>query len=235
MGLVVGISALFVGVAACGSSRSSDHTGEGSSGSGGDAGGTGGDTAARSGAGGSASGNGGAGGNTPLGGAGVGGAGEGGTSVGGAGEGGSSMGGAAARSGAGMGGMGALGTGGTLPPCNPWPIPMNDPACPSPGTVVGGYYESPCTPELSCEFLVPTGDPCYQPPILQRFECCEWGFQVPSCPSLPPEHDPRCVLPIRQGTTCDVEGLLCDVVNYEGGPTTGFICCDGAFRMASSC
>jgi hypothetical protein len=94
------------------------------------------------------------------------------------------MGGAAATSGAGTGGVGGT-IGGTGPSCIPWPTPANDPACPSPGVVTTGVHESACTPELSCEFLVPTGDPCFQPPRLQRFECCEWGFALMSCPSLP--------------------------------------------------
>ena len=42
------------------------------------------------------------------------------------------------------------------------------------------------------------------------------------------------VLPIAQGTACDVEGLACQVAIYEGQPI-GFICCDGIFRIATSC
>lgn len=166
----------------------------------------------------------GAGGIAGLGGAGAGQSG----SAAGAGEGGLSMGGAGAASTAGVGG------GGASPPCIPWPTPNNDPACPSPG-LASTYVESPCVPELGCEFLVVTGEPCSQPPRLVPFVCCEWGFSATSCPSLPAGQDPRCVLPIAQNQSCDAEGLTCQVVVYEGGEPTGFICCDGYFRIASSC
>jgi hypothetical protein len=206
------------GVAGTGGSAGlSGSGGSGDSGSGND--GAGGSTSGDAGVGGGDSGDSGAGGSGAL---------------GGAGDGGSSMGGAAATSGGGTGGVGGT-IGGTGSSCIPSPAPANDPACPSPGLVTTGVLESACTPELSCEFLVPTGDPCFQPPRLQRFECCEWGFALLSCPSLPEGQDPRCVLPITQGGACDDEGLACQVVVYEGGQSTGFICCDGYFRIASSC
>lgn len=206
------------GVAGTGGSAGlSGSGGSGNSGSGND--GSGGAASGDGGVGGGESGNSGAGGSGAL---------------GGAGEGGSSTGGVAATSGAGTGGVGGT-IGGTGSSCIPSPAPANDPACPSPGLVTGGLYESACTPELSCEFLVPRGDPCFQPPIPQPFECCEWGFALLSCPSLPEGQDPRCVLPITQGRECEVEGLACQVVVYEGGQPTGFICCDGYFRIASSC
>ena len=193
-GLVASISALFLGVAACGSSVSDDRSDQPSSGTGGDSGGTGGDSG-----------------------------GTGGDSGGTGGD-------AAAPGGTGGVNPAIGGTG----PCNPWPTPMNDPACPDPDVVQGGLYISPCTPDLSCEFLVPFGDPCFQPPMLQRFQCCEWGFMNTPCPHLPEGEDPRCVLPILWGGDCDVEGLTCGVVVEDGQPTE-YTCCEGRYLLGSSC
>jgi hypothetical protein len=203
---VFGGAIAFFLLAACGAESSSDR-GDGDDGrAGSNSGGTGGDAAGRSGVGGS---------------------------VGGAGEGGSSMGGVAAVSGTGAGGMDAP-VGGTGP-CRPWPTATNDAACPSPGIVSTPWYVSPCTPELSCEFLVPWGDPCFFPPMLHRFECCEWGFAEGACPWLPEGQDPRCVMPVFSGAACDVEGLTCEVVTIGVGEPVAHTCCAGRYRIGSSC
>ncbi|HEX5101210.1 MAG TPA: hypothetical protein VFV94_16980, partial [Polyangiaceae bacterium] len=136
---------------------------------------------------------------------------------------------------AGDGGTG--GTAVTRPPCGQPPTVNNDPACPDPGVLSWGrrYVESACADDLRCDFLMLTGnDPCTQPPIAQSFQCCGWGF-ASTCPTLPEGQDPSCVLPIDQNTPCTVEGLACQVLEYEGSPATDYVCCDGLYRLGSGC
>jgi hypothetical protein len=83
----------------------------------------------------------------------------------------------------GMAGSGGLGgaVGGTHGTGGCWPTPTthNDPACPNPGllsTLSWPVAAMSCPAGLTCEFLIKTGDPCYQPPLVRQFVCCGSGF-----------------------------------------------------------
>jgi hypothetical protein len=136
-------------------------------------------------------------------------------------------------SGAGGASAGRSGGGNGGPQCQPYPAtPVNgDPEC---ATIVPNASPpalkliQSCDHDVTCAWLQPLGDLCFQPPIVQSatFNCCGWGYTVQAlCPELAPDQDPLCELPIFEQDPCPSADLSCEVVIAPPDTKRPLVCC----------